>query len=292
MKHKIAYLGPHGTYTEEATCVLEHMNDIEAIPYPTIIDCLWATYENKVDGCVVPVENSIQGSVLMTLDTLVHEVDVPIHGEIVVPVEHTLYATEDIQLDHIGKVYSHPQALAQCRSFLRKHMPNAQLIEKRSTAEACEYVSEQNNPRLVAIGTPLIKSIYPLVVLEKSIQDYDNNFTRFLLCGIDLKLPEEDHMKTSLIVTLPQDFQGALYQVLAAFAWRKLNLIRIESRPTKKKLGNYYFFIDLDQPMDDVLLPGAIAEIEALGCFVRLLGSFPSYTKTERKEESTISVPK
>lgn len=281
MTKKIAFLGPRGTYTEEATAIMiEEVDDVEVIPYPTIVDCIWATQDGETDACVVPIENSIEGSVFMTLDTLVHEVDIPIRSEIVVPIAQTLYAKEKhVPIDQMKTLYSHPQAIAQCRKFIREHLPLVNIIETKSTAAACQYVSEHDDEMAVAIGRPGVESIYGLVDLAHDIEDYDNNFTRFILCGSDLKLPPSEQHKTSLLVTLPHDFQGALYQVLAAFAWRKINLSRIESRPTKKKLGSYHFFIDVEQSMDGVLLPGAVAEIEALGCHVRLLGSYPSYIK-------------
>lgn len=284
-KKKIAYLGPRGTYTEEAADFLfDNDPGIELMPYPSISDCLWATDEQTADACVVPIENSIEGSVNLTLDMLAHEVDLPIQAEVNVPISQTLYVRQEgLQLHQIEKLFSHPQAIAQCRRYIKKNLPHVQIVETKSTANACQTVRENEDKPYAAIGSRSARDLYGLIEVESCIQDYDNNITRFVLCGNALELPESGEHKTTLMVTLPEN-QGAgtLHQVLAAFAWRKINLTRIESRPTKKKLGNYYFFIDVDQLMDGVLLPGAMAELEALGCQVRLLGSYPSYMTNQK----------
>jgi prephenate dehydratase len=180
------------------------------------------------------------------------------------------------------KIVSHPQAIAQCQFTLRNQFPNAELRFADSTAQAARLIKENSDEIWLAIGTRRAAELNGLAVLQENIQDHPNNLTRFLALGRKPKKQCKDAAapcKTSLQVTLPSDYPGALYQVLAAFSWRKINLCRIESRPTKTGLGNYYFLIDAELPADHLLMKGALSEVEALGCQVRVLGSFPCYYK-------------
>jgi prephenate dehydratase len=225
----------------------------------------------------------------ITLDWLIHEDQLPIFAEIAIPIsQHLVVAKRNrpLALQQIRKVISHPHAVAQCHHFLKEHLPQAEIEYANSTAMAAKMVSEQPDEAWAAIGTRLLTDIYPLQFVRQNIEDYDNNYTRFVLVGKQdpPALPASPSEKTTILVTLPADFPGALYQVLAAFAWRKINLSRIESRPTKRGLGSYYFVIDIEQHMDDVLLPGAFAEIEALGCQVRQLGTYPLYVRSRVRE--------
>lgn len=286
MKQTVAYLGPEGTFTQEAAQCLLQPENYTFVSYRTIADVLNAVYEKKNDLGVVPVENAIEGSVNLTLDWLAHKVDVPITAEVVYPVSqhllvHSFHQGKDWSA--YTKVVSHPQALAQCQLFLRKYLGHAEQEYANSTAEAARMVSEHPDEPWLAIGTRLAQKMYHLSFREQAIEDYEQNFTRFIVVGEKpafLTHTTEAH-KTTLLVSLPEDFPGALHQVLAAFAWRKINLTHLESRPTKKGLGSYHFFIDAEMKADNVLLQGAMREIEALGCEVRLLGSFPCYIFTE-----------
>lgn len=291
---KIAYLGPKGTFTEEALRELcAHVlpekvtQNIEFIPKETIPDCLLTCEQDEVEFSLVPMENSIEGSVNITLDWLIHQVNLPIQAEITLPIaQYALVSPKQksIELSHIEKIFSHPHAIAQCHSFIREFCPEAQLDYMRSTAEAAERIAAHPEEKWLAIGTKLAAELNQLVAVKERIEDYPNNFTRFVLVGKKPLLnlgydSDEISGKTSILVTLPEDYPGALHQVLSAFAWRKLNLTRIESRPTKKKLGSYFFFIDIEHIMDNVLVPAAISEIEALGCQVRFLGSYFCFSK-------------
>ncbi|MFP3389162.1 prephenate dehydratase [Brevibacillus sp. SIMBA_040] len=281
MEKKLAFLGPRGTFTEEAARALTVGQKLTHVPYPGIIEVLNAVAKEEVAFGVVPMENSIEGTVNSTLDWLIHEVDLPILAELALPITQNLLVAkreEPLPFSEITRVLSHPQAIAQSHNFLRENLPNAGIEYVNSTALAAQMVSENPQEPWAAVGTRLNVEIYPLEFAKEQIQDYSNNYTRFVLVGREpLDMPASQKEKTTILVTLPEDFPGALYQVLAAFAWRKINLSRIESRPTKKALGNYYFVIDIEQKMDDVLLPGAFAEIEAIGCQVRQLGTYPFY---------------
>ncbi|GAA0354928.1 prephenate dehydratase [Bacillus horti] len=312
---KIAYLGPRGTFTEQAVqALLAQINEIskvdqiEYIPKKTIPDCLVACKNKEVQYALVPIENSIEGSVNMTLDWIIHEGKIPIQAEYTLPIQQSALIHPQFNpasLDEVEKVFSHPQAIAQCHHFLREHCPGSEWIYMKSTAEAVEHVSKNPQEKWLAIGTSIAAKNYNLSIYQESIQDYDNNHTRFVLLGEDplvekqdfqdwltsqkeTESQEEDEVqkseegftcKSSLLITQPENFPGTLYQVLAAFSWRRLDLTRIESRPTKKALGSYFFLIDLVHPIDDILLPGAIAEVEALGFQVRVLGRYPCFFK-------------
>ncbi len=288
MRNTVAFLGPSGTFTEEAARTLLAGQSFAYQPYPSIIDVLDAVAAERTAYGVVPLENSIEGSVNSTLDWLIHEVELPILAELALPIsQHLVVARRDepLPLSAITKVLSHPHAVAQCHTFLQTHLPHAQIEYTNSTAMAAKLVSSRPDEPWAAIGTRLSVSIYPLMFARENIEDYPNNYTRFILVGKQpMELPAARAEKTTILVTLPEDFPGALYQVLAAFAWRKINLSRIESRPTKKGLGSYHFVIDIEQRMDEVLLPGAFAEIEALGCQVRQLGTYPYYIRKSPEE--------
>ncbi|NGQ94282.1 prephenate dehydratase [Brevibacillus sp. SYP-B805] len=288
MKTRLAFLGPHGTFTEEAARSLPIREEIAYQPYPNIIEVLTAVDKDEAEYGVVPLENSIEGTVNSTLDWLIHEVELPIVAEIALPIsQHLVVARREqpLPLSSIRKILSHPHAVAQCHNFIKQHLPHAEIEYTNSTAMAAQIVSAHPEESWAAIGTRLSTRIYPLMFARQNIEDYDNNYTRFVLVGKQPPaLPASPAEKTTILVTLPEDFPGALYQVLAAFAWRKINLSRIESRPTKKALGSYHFVIDIEQRMDEVLLPGAFAEIEALGCQVRQLGTYPLYVHNGSKE--------
>ena len=283
-KRKVALL-PRGTVSDEATRYMFRGEDVEFVYCKMIQDVFQMAAKGDVDWAVIPIENTIDGSVSLHMDWLVHEVDLPIRAEWVFPSIQNLIGRRDElsgpdgewRPEAITKVMSHPVAMAQCLQFVRSRLPHAELETLSSTSEAVRMV--QRNPGLgwAAIGTKLAAEDLGLDVLEAGVTDHDNNFTRFLLVGgTPYERPQAEHRKTSILITLPEDYPGALHQVLSAFAWRRINLSKIESRPTKKKLGNYYFYIDIEMSLDTVLLPAAISEIEAIGCQVRMLGSYPS----------------
>jgi len=278
---KIGYLGPEGTFTHAAVeAVFPHIRNV---PYHTIPQCMDAVRDGEVELAVVPLENALEGSVNLTIDYLIHECNLPIVGEIIAPIEQHLLVHPS-QLEHwmhVERIYSHSHAIAQCHKFLHRHLKHATYEYVTSTSAAAKYVSEHPEGKMAAIGNRLAAKQYGLAIAKENIHDYDYNHTRFIVLHRERYLlpvtDKEDGFKTTLMVMLPKDQAGALHQVLSAFAWRKLNLTKIESRPAKTGLGNYFFIIDIDQKMDDVLIPGAIAELEALGCTVQILGSYPYY---------------
>ncbi|SDX41093.1 prephenate dehydratase [Paenibacillus sp. CF384] len=286
----VACLTKGSTSDEAARYLLNggHGADIHYSYHRMIADVFLSTSEGKTTYSIIPIENTIDGSVGLHTDWIVDEVNLPIQAEWVYPSIQNLIGNEqelavggELAYDRIVKVLSHPVAMAQCTQYLKKHIPHAELEHVGSTSEAVGIVRDNPGRGWAAIGQVSAAADNELAVLETAVTDHDNNFTRFLLVGTEpFTLRDSQTHKTSILITMPEDYPGALHQVLSAFSWRRINLSRIESRPTKKQLGNYYFLIDIDMSLNTVLLPSAIAEIEAIGCQVRVLGSYPSFKYT------------
>lgn len=281
VKQKVGYLGPKGTFTKMA--VDYFFNDIDKHGFKSIPACIDAVHSGDMDLGVVPVENAIEGSVNLTMDYLIHQVRLPIVGEIIVPIKQHLLIHPDMKLsfETIEKVLSHSHAIAQCHQYLHKQLPHADIQYTSSTGEAAALISQQRMP-YAAIGNELARKEYGLTCIGENIHDYNNNHTKFAIIQKSSPLKvnssmEVNKLKTTVMVTLPSDYAGALHQVLSAFSWRKMNLSKIESRPMKTGLGNYFFIVDVDQAYDAVLFPGVEAELKALGCRLDVLGSYPSY---------------
>lgn len=277
---KIGFLGPEGTFTEIAAKTL--FEEQERLPFPTIRTCLEAVEEGDIDYGVVPLENTIEGSVNMTLDLLSQQVSLPIVGELVLPIrQHLLVLPELEDLHTIKTVQSHPHAIAQCHQYLQDELPHVELKNAASTSAAAEFVKNTRDMSEAAIGNELAAEKYGLKIAKSNIHDTEENDTRFLVVH---KTPEplprtnlfrEDRVTYKII--LPSDYPGALHQVLSAFAWRNLNLTKIESRPMKTGLGNYFFILDVERPNKDILLKGVKEEIQALGIGISILGEYPCF---------------
>ncbi|HLR80539.1 MAG TPA: prephenate dehydratase [Bacillota bacterium] len=280
MVKKIGYLGPKGTFTKLAVDTAFNGGDKRG--FETIPACIDAAFNEQIDIAVVPLENAIEGTVHLTVDYLVHQVRLPIVAEIVVPIQQHLLLRPDFSgdLTQIEEIHSHSHAIAQCHQYIHQYLSNAQIHYTSSTGKAAEIVSASDK-NIAAIGNALAAEEYGLEIFKANIHDFANNHTRFAVLTKNsprVHINQKPvHEKTSLLITLPSDYAGALHQVLSAFAWRKMNLSKIESRPMKTGLGNYFFIIDVDQPYDDVLFPGVEKELEALGCNVTVLGTYPVY---------------
>lgn len=284
---RIGFLGPVGTVSHEAASYFFDGESQEFKPYKLVADIFAALSEGKLDLGVIPIENTIEGSVRLHVDSLVNEDSQPIQAEWTYPSVQNLIGHGDELLAADGSGPDYPRikrivsidvAIAQCRRFLGDKLPEVEFEYVSSTAEGVRLVRDHPGKGMAAIGTSMAASMYGLARLAHNITDHHNNYTRFVLVGRDAPARKEsDQWKTTILVTLPEDFPGALHQVLSAFAWRRINLSKIESRPTKLRLGSYYFYIDIEGSLDSVLLPAALEEIEALGCQVRVLGSYPCY---------------
>lgn len=279
---KIGFLGPRATFTDLAARHL--FPDVDRIPYVTIPECIDAVAEGSLDYALVPIENALEGSVNITMDYLIHEVPQMIIGEVTAPIKQHLMVHPDNRdrWRETERIISHSHALAQCHKFLHREMKGIPSESTTSTAAAAEYAMEHPEMRIAAIANSLAAEVYGLEIVQENIHDYSYNHTRFVVLAREAgPMPKTPLQcageKTTLTVTLPENRTGALHQVLSAFSWRNLDLSKIESRPTKTGLGNYFFIVTIDQLMDEVLIPGAIAELEALGCTVKVLGSYPSF---------------
>jgi len=270
---RIAYLGPPGTFSEEAA--LLHDREAEHLPMPSISAVAAAVLSGMVDEGVVPIENSLEGSVPETLDALVHEEGLMIRRELVLAIEHHLLVRPGTRASEVRMVYSHPQALAQCRRFLERCFPKAEVVAALSTAAAVEEMMAREGA--AAIGTLRAAQLYGAEVLARSIQDRRPNLTRFVA------LAREDHPptrrdKTSLAFTFAtEDRPGLLVGALIEFSSRNINLSKIESRPTGDRLGTYIFLVDVDGHRQDPHLAEALEAVRRQCSFFRILGSYPKW---------------
>lgn len=282
---RVGYLGPRGTFTEEAAARFFRVRAeidanpggkdeaVELVPYRTIPELLADVQAGRLDKGVVPIENSIEGSVAVTLDVLVHEVDLQINGEVVLPIRHHLIAKPGVALNEIQEVLSHPQALAQCRRNLERLLPGVLQSAATSTAEAAKLVKASDRP-IAALGTRLAARLNGLDVLWEDMQDLEDNATRFVVVGRELS-PPTGRDKTSIVFAFAVDRPGNLYRALKAFADRNINLTKLESRPAKRSLGDYIFFVDMEGHLDDGPIQQALQQVQQECAFFKVLGAYP-----------------
>jgi prephenate dehydratase len=293
MTTRVGYLGPAGTFSQEALMAsvaagrLEAGPEIEPVPLPTIHATVMAVEEGAVERAVVPIENSIEGSVDVTLDTLAVEAPgVVIMGEVVLPIRHSLIAATALEPDQIEVVVSHPQVIGQCARYLRT-LPRARLETASSTAEAVRQVAERGNEPWAALGNRLSAELYGCLILREGVEDYPNNQTRFVWLARDGRssaagpgestAPQPGAWKTSLVFWgVGAEAPGWLVRCLTEFASRDINLTRIESRPRREGLGTYMFFADLEGNAADPVVAEAIAGLRLHCDDVRVLGSYPA----------------
>jgi prephenate dehydratase len=278
MSPRIAYLGPAGTFTEDALQKASGSSGFDPLPAGTIHDAILAVENGEADRALVPFENSIEGAVRPTLDTLALEAEsVTIVGEFDYPVRISLIGRDELPLSEISAVLSHPQASAQCTRFLRQELSGVEVRATASTAEAVRAISESDQP-WAALGAHAAADLYGCSVLREGVEDSDENVTRFVWIAPYGTEPEgEGPWRTSLVFSeLGEDHPGALVEVLLEFSQRQINLTRIESRPRRRGLGRYMFFIDLEGRDTDPQVAEAIEGLRAKAESVRLLGSYPT----------------
>ena len=268
----VAYLGPQGTFSEEAAILFAP--ESERLPYPSIRDAAMAAESRETDDAVLPIENSIEGAVNMTLDYLIHDSTLSIVGELVLPIGQCLIVTEGSRREDIETIRSHPQALAQCRRFLERNFPNARLIASISTAGAVEEALNEGRTS-AAIGNRRAAELFGASVLESGIEDNPNNSTRFVAMGRNSP-PASGDDKTSICFGFDSDAPGQLYGVLGEFADREINLAKIESRPTRHELGRYVFLVDLLGHQQDQRVRDTIEAVDRRVSQLRVFGSYPN----------------
>jgi prephenate dehydratase len=266
-------LGPPGTFSDEALARCDLAAGAERVPYPTFPEAYQAALDGAVDAALLPIENSLEGSITTVVDLLVHRPGLRIRREVLLPVRQSLLGPAGLRLGDIEKVLSHPQPLGQCARFLRDKLPRAVLEATRSTTDAAAKVAA-GEPRAAAIAAGAAAARYGLTVLVEDIQDADENLTRFVLMAREDEAPTGDD-RTSIAFTLPRDRPGGLYEVLGEFNRRGLNLSKIESRPTRQEIGHYIFFLDFEAHRRDPTGAEALAAVLARVDRLHLLGSYP-----------------
>ncbi len=276
---KAAYLGPPGTFTEEALLATPECAGADPLPLSTIPEVVGAVERGAVAFGVVPIENSLEGSVNVTLDSLAFDTNAAvIQREIVLPIRHCLLARPGVALGDITDVLSHPHATAQCRQSLARLLPAGRVHAANSTAEAAQDVSSGDEP-WAAIGTRLAASLYGLEIVAADIEDRAENQTRFVLLG---RQPAErsGRDKTSVVCFIEKDRPGSLLAILHEFSDRGINLSKLESRPTKARLGEYCFFIDMEGHTSDAQVGHALQSLRTKILEVKVLGSYPAAEPT------------
>jgi prephenate dehydratase len=282
MTFSIAHLGPVGTYAEQAALAYAQwwssqtqQPEPHLVPYPSMSQTLYAVERSETDMALVPIENSIEGSVTTTLDTLWQVDDLKICQALVLPIIHVL-VTHAAKLTTLKTVYSHPQPLGQCQQWLAQHLPQVCLLPTHSTTEALKYIADGS---VAAITSERAANLYGLPILERSIQDYPDNCTRFLVItrpqsNIEIPLIPKAPVFTSLAFSLRRNVPGSLVTPLQIFADRQINLSRIESRPSKRSLGDYVFFVDAEAALETDAMQSALTLLKEHTEQLKVLGDY------------------
>ena len=273
MPDRIGYLGPAGTYTEQAA--LLYAPDAELQPYPTISAVGAAVVADELESGVVPIENSLEGSVTFTLDLLIAQSDLSIKNEVVIPIDHYLVAPPGVSPESVEVIYSHRQALAQCRAYLGEHFPTVPREASLSTVAAVIDMQSSRAPA-AAICPQRATEIYDVRILAQSIQDNSANQTRFVALPHD-DHPPTGHDRTSISFAFAIDRPGNLYHAIGEFAERNINLVKIESRPTKRELGRYVFLIDCEGHREEPEVAAALRGLREYADVFKILGSYPCW---------------
>lgn len=272
---KIAYLGPAGTFSDEALLAQDDLASADRIALPTLAETVAELVAGRVDRAFVPFENSLEGSINAVLDALVFGPELRILREVVWDVHMQLLALPGTSLADVDTVVSIPVAAAQCRTFLASSLPGAQLREANATADAAAMLAEQRPAGTAVIAPAICARMYGLDILARDIEDQAGNQTRFVLVGRDGIPAPTGADRTTIVCFQRDDHPGSLYDILGQFAAREINLTRLESRPTKKGLGDYCFVIELDGHVADDPVADALRTLRARIAGVRFLGSYP-----------------
>jgi prephenate dehydratase len=287
-RQRVGFLGPAGTFSEEALLASARIDAIEPIGQTSIYETVMALRRGEVDLSLVPIENSLEGSISVTLDLLAEEAqDVTIVGEAMLRVRHSLIAAAEVPLEEIETVLSHPQVPGQCTVFLREQLAHAQVLASGSTAEAVREVMSRGERGVAALGTALAARIYGATILCEGVEDRHDNETRFVWlarAGGDetvapLKNQEQGAWKSSIVFWGPgADHAGWLVRCLDEFAQREINLTRIESRPLRRGMGDYMFFADLAAHAEEQPVADALTGLRSRCDHVRVLGTYRAAT--------------
>jgi prephenate dehydratase len=272
----LAYLGPVGTFTEQAMLTQPDLASMELIRYSTIVEVLRAVENGSVDYGFAAIENMIEGAVNATIDTLAFDADLLIQREVVMNVNLNLLVQPGVAIDDIEHVRSMPVAYAQCRRYLADNLAKAAIEATNSTADAARELAESGRTDTAAIAPRRSAEVYGLEILAADIEDHPENQTRFVLVGREGVTPPSGHDKTSIVIYQRADEPGSLVAILSEFAARNINLTKLESRPTRKGLGDYCFLIDCEGHLADQVVGDTLRNIQMKHGIVKFLGSYPS----------------
>lgn len=275
---KVAYLGPPGTWSELAALAFDG-EGATLLPLASTSAVVSAVETGLADTGVLPIENSLEGAVGTTLDLLIHETDLQIAAEVVVPIRHMLLVNPGTTLGDIQVLRSHPQSLGQCRRFIERVLPKATTAASLSNTAAVEEILGQAH--MAAISTPRAAELYPVALLARDIQDKTANATRFVVLANDDSAPTGDD-KTSIAFSVPQNAPGSLSNVLQEFAAREINMAKLESRPARERLGQYIFLCDLEGHRSDAHIAAALRCVRAKTDWLKLFGSYPRFNDERR----------
>ena len=273
---RVGFLGPSGTFHEQALLADPHLAAMELVPMPSIPEVLAATESGELDLGFVAIENSIEGTVNITMDTLAFETDLLVQQEVVLNIELHLLAPAGTSLDEVKRVRSFPHATAQVRGFLSTAVPGAVTEAANSTSDAARLVGEERHPGDAAVGTALAARLYGLEILAADIADHPENQTRFVVVRPEGVPARTGHDKTTIVCFQHADRPGSLLTILQEFAARGINLTKLESRPTKRALGDYCFIIDLEGHVADEVVADSLRTLKAELADVKFLGSYPA----------------
>ncbi len=272
----IGYLGPHGTFTEQAVLSQPDLAECDRVLFNSMPAVLNAVEQGDIDLGFAAIENSIEGTVNATIDTLAFSSQLLIQREVIIPISMQLHGVPGSSVDSIKRVVTFPHAIAQCRVWLKEHLPEAEHRASNSTADAVERVAELGDPTVAAIGPRLAGTLYGLDEIATDIQDNDDNQTRFVTVAQSGVPKITGNDKTSIVIFQRNDRPGSLLSILQEFSARSINLSKLESRPTKQGLGDYCFIMDLDGHITDEVIADALKNIMAKQADVKFLGSYPA----------------
>ncbi len=272
----VAFLGPVGTFSEQALLTEPDLADASLVALPTFAAVLTAVEKGEADLGFVAIENAIEGTVNVTQDTLAFDADLLVQREVVLPVHLELMALPGVTIADVERVWSYPHALAQSRRFLARELPHAEPEASNSTADAARMLAEHGDRHGAAIAPARAAEVYGLEVLAHAIEDHDDNATRFVLVARSGIPAPTGHDKTSIVVFQRADEPGSLLSILQEFAARGINLTKLESRPTRRGLGDYCFMIDLEGHLRDEVVADALRALKAKQADVKFLGSYPA----------------
>lgn len=289
MEITVGYLGPEGTFTEEALLTQDDLKRAKLVPFSSITDVIDAVHQREIAVGFVPMENSIEGSVLETLDQLVFFADVLIQREVVIDIHLYLLAKTKILYDQITEIYAYPHASRQCVNWIAKHAKQASLVATNSSAEAADLVKKQQSSQVAAIAPKIAASLYGLKIIADAIEDHPQNQTRFVALSADKVPAPTGTDKTTIVCFQHQDRPGSLHAILGEFAARGINLTKLESRPTKEGLGQYCFVIDMEGHIADPVVADCLKTLKAELADVKFLGSYPaSLDSSDNKREEIL----